>query len=399
MQTQTDTITRLQRQQAALAAFGSYAFREPVLLNILDQAAQVCAEGLGVPFCKICEYRSRENDLLVVAGYGWQAGVIGRVMSRADSTSPQGRAFSSGAPVIIADLNVAQNYVFPAFYAQHGIVSTLDVIIKSHAGAPYGVLEIDSPVQQTFDEHDVVFLTGFANVLAEAVDTARRLARLEEVLAEKQVFAEELKHRVRNNLQLVNGMLTAHLNTDPAGQAGRLSIGAIIRRIMALAEVYEQLLGTGLGRTIDFGGYLSSLCQALPSLQTQVQTGQGIVLDCETEPLLVSLDTVTALGMAVAELVSNSFEHAVTATAPLTIRISLQRANVAQQAILLIHDNGPGFREAPMSKRHGVGLVRRLVQQVKGETTLDTANGTAWTIRFPISEPPSQPIGHPVATV
>ncbi len=35
-QQQDSDINRLLRQQAALATFGSYAFREPVLLNILN---------------------------------------------------------------------------------------------------------------------------------------------------------------------------------------------------------------------------------------------------------------------------------------------------------------------------------------------------------------------------
>ena len=68
---------RLLRQQAALSNFGSYAFREPVLLNILNQAARLCAECLDVAFCKICRYREVEQDLLIEAGYGWHAGVIG----------------------------------------------------------------------------------------------------------------------------------------------------------------------------------------------------------------------------------------------------------------------------------------------------------------------------------
>lgn len=88
-------VPRLLRQQAALASFGSFAFREPVLSKILAEAARVCAEGLGVPFCKICRYREAENDLLIDAGFGWHAGVIGLVVSQADETSPQGRAYVS----------------------------------------------------------------------------------------------------------------------------------------------------------------------------------------------------------------------------------------------------------------------------------------------------------------
>jgi hypothetical protein len=40
------------------------------------------------------------------------------------------------------------------------------------------VLEIDSPVQHDYDEHDFDFPTGFANVLAEAVSTSKRNANL-----------------------------------------------------------------------------------------------------------------------------------------------------------------------------------------------------------------------------
>ena len=53
----TADVKRLLRQQAALAGFGSYAFRETKLQAILTEAARVCAESLGVPFCKVCRYR------------------------------------------------------------------------------------------------------------------------------------------------------------------------------------------------------------------------------------------------------------------------------------------------------------------------------------------------------
>ena len=164
-----DTIARLRRQQAALAAFGSFAFKETDLFAILNEAARICAQSLGVPFCKICRYRREENDLLIEAGCGWHPGVIGQVVSQADETSPQGRAFITRQPVIIHDLQHSNNLVLPEFYPHHGIVSTVDVIIAAQDGTPYGVLEIDSPTLHQYDEYDINFLTGFANVLAEAV--------------------------------------------------------------------------------------------------------------------------------------------------------------------------------------------------------------------------------------
>ena len=141
----TDAVTRLLRQQAALATFGSYAFHETDLLAILTEAAKICAESLEVPYCKVCRYRVKENDLLIVAGCGWHSGVIGRVVSQADETSPQGRAYSTGEPVIIRNLQEQNNLNLPDFYAQHGIVSTADVVIKGYEDTPYGVLETTAP--------------------------------------------------------------------------------------------------------------------------------------------------------------------------------------------------------------------------------------------------------------
>src|SRR5665647_3139213 len=157
-------VQKLLRQQAAIARFGSFALRERDLMKILTEAARHCAEGLSVPFSKVCQYRAEQNDLLIVAGYGWHDGVIGNVVSRADMSSPQGRAFTTGEPQICDDVRKDAGFDLPPFYAAHGIVSTVDVIIKGSDAQPYGILEIDNDKQHDYDLHDINFLTGFANV-------------------------------------------------------------------------------------------------------------------------------------------------------------------------------------------------------------------------------------------
>jgi putative methionine-R-sulfoxide reductase with GAF domain len=168
-----------------LAKFGRFAFHETNLLTILTEAARICAASLDVPFCKVCRYRPAENDLLIEAGCGWDLGVVGRVVSQADETSPQGRAYRTGEPVIIRDVRDANNLALPDFYPQHGIISTVDVLIAALDGTSYGVLEIDSPPLHQYDQHDIDFLTGFANVLAEAVLSAQKNKEMQ-VLLERQ---------------------------------------------------------------------------------------------------------------------------------------------------------------------------------------------------------------------
>ena len=391
-------VRKLRRQQAAVARFGGFALREDNLLKILTEAARVCAESLGVPFAKVCRYRAAENDLLIEAGHGWKPGVIGTTES-ADPSSPQGRAFVTGKPSICDDVSKENSFELPGFYASHGIVSTVDVVIHAKDDAtPYGVLEIDNDRQHDYDQHDIDFLTGFANVLAEAVATSSRTATLQSAIAQmkvlvqdkdrllnqKSVLAEELQHRVRNNLQLVYGMLSKQLG-DTVDKAGQRGIKAIARRVSTLAQVYDHLLGAEMTRTIDFGGYVKSLCRSLADIQGGPDG--AVTLTCDSQPIILDLDVVTALGIVVAEVVTNSYDHAFpggNGSINVSVRSAFPDINTMT---MTISDDGEGFKAPTESKRHGLGLVRRLVEQVRGIASLDSENGTMWTIKIPV--PPS----------
>ena len=210
-------VQKLLRQQAAIAKFGSFALRQRDLSKILAEAVRVCADGLNVPFSKVCQYRAAENDLLIVAGYGWQDGVVGNVVSRADLSSPQGRAFTTGEPSICDDLQTGTYSDLPPFYAAHGIVSIIDVIIKGTDEQPYGILEIDNNKQHDYDQHDINFLTGFANVLAEAVSTASRGAALQVTVDTMKALVEE-KDRLLHEKNAADLQLRQAQKMEAVGQ-------------------------------------------------------------------------------------------------------------------------------------------------------------------------------------
>ena len=401
--TSATQVRKLLRQQAAVASFGSFALRESDVLKVLTEAARVCAECLSVPFSKVCRYRAEENDLLIEAGCGWHAGVIGNVVSRADETSPQGRAFVTGKPSICNDLRNDNDFELPSFYAEHDIVSTIDVVIKGSDDQPYGVLEIDNNRQHDYDQHDVDFLTGFANVLAEAVATSARTGILQStiermqvlveekdrLLEQKKVLAEELQHRVRNNLQLVYGMLSKQLDDTP-DTAGQRGIKAISRRVSTLAQVYDHLLGSEMTRTTDFGGYVKSLCLNLAEIQAAPDG--SVTLTCDSDAIVLDLDVVTALGIVVAEVVTNSYDHAFPDGRRGSIAVTV-RHDDSDIAIMTISDDGTGFLARAESKRHGLGLVRRLVEQVRGSAAVDSGHGTVWTVKIPVE--PIAPASRP----
>jgi two-component sensor histidine kinase len=375
-------IETLLRREKALSSFGTLAFREASLQSILEEAARVCAECLGVPFSKICRFQPSQNNLLVVAGQGWKRGVVGLAISVADESTPQGRAFTTGNPQVCSNIDKANTYNLPAFYPEHGILSTVDVLVAAKSGPPFGVLEVDSQEADAFDVHDIDFLTGFANVLAEAVATSARaddlrrtIARMEELIEEKETLAQELKHRVRNSLHLVYALLNAELDREH-DKLGITAFRSIALRVMGLAQVFDHLLGEGMNTVINLGDYVSGLCRSLPQLYRR----NGISLICSVVAVDIDLDEATALGIIITELVNNAYLHAFPERDG---EISVALTVKSGQATLLVVDNGIGFAEAE-TKRRGMVLVRRLVKQVGGTLSLRSGDGTAWTLIWPI---------------
>jgi two-component sensor histidine kinase len=282
--------------------------------------------------------------------------------------------------VILRNIEEANDLSLPEFYPDHNIISTVDVVIPGIDGAPYGVLEVDSPTEFQYDEHDINFLTGFANVLAEAVSTTIKNGALQALLDEKNLLAEELQHRVRNNLQMVAGMLSSYGRAS-AEESGRQGIAPIVRRVTALAKVYDSLLGVGLSHTIDLGHYLAELCKSLPDLQEDRELPVELVF--VEAPVPMGLDAITSIGMVVAELVTNSYGHAFPGRAG-KVTVTLIAQDKAETASVTIADNGVGFLPDITSKRRGLGLSRRMMEQIGGSLELASEHGTSWTLRFPV---------------
>jgi two-component sensor histidine kinase/DNA-binding response OmpR family regulator len=416
--------TRLRRQQSELAQFGKFALGERNLQLILVEATHICVACFGVGYAGIYRYRPEGNDLIVEAGVGWDQGVIGHAILRADGSSPHGRAFVSRTPVICDDLTMDPSFVLPRIYTRHGIVTTLDVVIGNNyqpIGVPYGVLEVASTAQHNYDHYDIEFLTGIANIVATAVDTENRSAalrfaavRLQEmdddrerikrskialldekrrIVNEQAILVQQVQHSVRNNLQLVYAMLSKQLltTTDAAGKAG---ISAIARRVMTLAQLYHHVLHNGSSQVIDFSTYLSAICADFESLEGD--RNPQVTLSCLAEPVILDLDSLTVLGCVTSELIAGAYAHA-PPDSPVTIGVSLHLGPSGDEATLTFSIDSDAVPATANDNQHEVEMVKRLLRQVGGTATLRSDHGVEWTLTFPA--PPGPTPASPVAQV
>lgn len=166
-------------QQRTLARFGELALRSNSLDEILHEACRLVGGALGTDLAKVLELQEDGRSLLVKAGVGWKPGVVGHVRVEAEESSSEGHALRTGEPVISSDTHKETRFSFPDFLEDNGVRALVNVVILGSEGErPYGVLEVDSHEPRQFDDGDIAFLRGYANLLAAAVARLRVLAEV-----------------------------------------------------------------------------------------------------------------------------------------------------------------------------------------------------------------------------
>jgi len=156
---------------------------------------------------------------------------------------------------------------------------------------------------------------AFAGYFGSCIDITERkleeerlkeaLSDQDDMLREKDTLTAEVHHRVRNNLQVMLGLvgLSMRHTTDPGCQA---VLESFADRIQALAIVQTHLHEANKVSRIDLRTYARELAGALAGLYHRHQVGIAIAADRHPVPP----HDANTVGLILAELLSNSFKHA-----------------------------------------------------------------------------------------
>ena len=196
-------------------------------------------------------------------------------------------------------------------------------------------------------------------------------------LAQRDLLLREVYHRVKNNLQVVDGMLLMQSRKleDPDAVA---ALGAMRKRVFALGLVHHQLMGSADLRTFDVGAFLQDLAQ-----QLQAGGSQEVTMVVDAAPLQVDLDFAVPLGLLVTELATNALKHAFP-TGRGQVTVSLAPTDDGH-VVLRVADNGIGILATPPGRKPSLGLtiVHGLVQQMRGRIQPIEGDGMCWEARLP----------------
>jgi two-component system, sensor histidine kinase PdtaS len=181
------------------------------------------------------------------------------------------------------------------------------------------------------------------------------------------VLAQEIHHRVKNNLQTVASLLRLQANAD--GVDARQALEDSVNRILAIAAVHEVLT-----EQRDEDVELAELLDRLRAMLVQ-GLAAGKHVEAELEPVSLEGNRATALALVFSELLQNALEHGGD-----DVRIELARRN--GDVVLAIADSGNGTSSTAAGT--GLSIVRALVRdELQGSFELRRDAGTRAEVVFP----------------
>jgi two-component sensor histidine kinase len=237
----------------------------------------------------------------------------------------------------------------------------------------------------------VVYKAGAASTILLGIEdiTERLILEREkdELLRQKEVMLDELRHRVANSLQIIAGIILMKA-TRAESEETRSHLQDAHKRVMSIAAVQQQLNASGTVGPIDMMTYLSKLCRTLAT--SMIGDNRQITIKVVGEGGVASSRDAESIGLVTTELVMNAIKHAFPgeqSDGRIVIAYDVDGTNWK----LSVADNGTGRPDGTFAQPKaglGTGIVKALAQQLgarvetladRAGTTVSITHATFWT--------------------
>jgi two-component sensor histidine kinase len=237
--------------------------------------------------------------------------------------------------------------------------------------------------RKVWSSDDIRLLKLVSEIFANAFDRASIEKQLQTSISEKEVLLKEVHHRVKNNLQIISGLLYLQANAvrDRVDDVALDAFAESQSRIKAMATIHDRLYQSQDLSGIDFGGYLHVLA---PEILSFFAKDKQVEINVDAESLYMPIDQAIPCGLIVNELVTNSLKHGFPGDLTGFVEISLHELPDGKRK-LVVADNGIGMPEnynERSSRSMGLRLVSDLARQIDGGVSIESNAGTSVSILF-----------------
>ncbi|HEB29364.1 MAG TPA: PAS domain S-box protein, partial [Spirochaetes bacterium] len=263
------------------------------------------------------------------------------------------RIFSTGETINIED-------TYPSDNGKEQWVQTVKSPLRDETGKISGVL-------------------GISWFITDRIEAARKI---ENSLKEKEILLNEIHHRVKNNLQVISGLLDLQ-SKNIRNKEMKAAFKVSQNRIKTISMIHEQLYKSKNFSEIDLRKYITDLSSHL--FKSYGDSAGSVSMDINIEDIYLNLNTIIPIGLIITEAVTNALKHAFSGNKRGAIIIDL-RIKQPGTYLLDISDNGTGMKtdfNIDLSDSIGLKLIKMIAtHQLKGTFQFEHKNGVRIMISF-----------------
>ena len=267
--------------------------------------------------------------------------------------------------------------------ADPAIVEGLIVPLYDTGKRPLGTLWVTShDPGAAFDATDARIMEQLAVQLVLAIKLRRKakvLAQLEQVVRDKEMLVQEVRHRVKNTIQMTSALLHLQERGVESIEA-RSALKDAQSRLLVLAKVYEALLdpeGEADGTIVDVAALVETLVAALR--ESSSRSGR-IAIRTDCDPVLLDTTEAVPVGLIVNEAVTNALKHGFPGGRSGEIVVALRNGGGA--CTLTVADDGQGFEQPLRDGSLGMRLMRSLARQLGGDLSATGVGGATIAVSW-----------------
>lgn len=248
----------------------------------------------------------------------------------------------------------------------------------------YDMLELaDGRIFERYSKPQKMDSAIIGRVLSYRDVTDRRHTeeKLLQSLQEKETLIREIHHRVKNNLQIISGLLDmTRMRTPDSATHGVLT--DMMMKIKTMAQIHTRLYESKQFDRINMGSQIRDQIADLSTIYGRA--GAEIEPEIDTQEIYLPVDQAIPCALIVNEILSNAFKHAFRGRRHGTLHVSA--GQTGDRVRIVVKDDGvgiPGGIDVYQTTSLGLKLIRSLALQLGGSVEIASEKGTRVTVEFP----------------
>lgn len=281
----------------------------------------------------------------------------------------------SGLTVIrdtLADKRLLEN---PICTSDPNIRFYAGMCLETDDGLPIGTLCIldTKPRDLTTDQRQILEVMG---------RQVMRQIELMSALKQARLLRQEVDHRVKNSLSILQSLLTLQSRSSINSEVAEALVG-VRGRLDAISLIHDQLHRTANVSHVNLGDFIDGLRDAIAK-----SIGDQAIISASVPSIEIGTSEATNIGIVVNELVANAVKHGAVAGELALVHIHVDQ--IHERLRIVVKDEGPGL-PAGFNPRSSRGLGMRvsvaIAKQLGSELSWTTSStGTQFAFTAPIRQ-------------